>query len=342
MYRLLRNLLFLLPAETSHTLALDLMRLARPLGLLRLLAARSQGKGAARTVMGIEFPNPVGLAAGLDKNADYLDALGSLGFGFIEVGTLTPRAQPGNPRPRLFRLKAEQAIINRLGFNNKGIDYAMARIDRSRYRGVLGINIGKNFDTPLEHAERDYLYCLQRCYTRASYVTVNLSSPNTPGLRELQYGAQLEKLLSSLMQERARLEAQHHRFVPLAVKLAPDMDESAVQAIAAILLRHKVDGVIATNTTLDRERVQGSPYALEAGGLSGLPLRDKSTATVRSLRAALGDAIPIIGVGGILSGADARDKIQAGASLLQIYTGFIYRGPALIADIIDALRSSGG
>ncbi|MFM1896348.1 MAG: hypothetical protein RLZZ385_1422 [Pseudomonadota bacterium] len=336
MYGLLRNLLFCLPAETSHDVALRLMALGKHLGLLGLLAAR-QRPGTGVRVMGLDFPNPVGLAAGLDKNADYIDALAALGFGFIEVGTLTPRPQPGNPRPRLFRLRSEQAIINRMGFNNKGIDHALARIAASRYRGILGINIGKNFDTSIERAADDYLVCLRKCYAQASYVTVNLSSPNTPGLRELQFGRHLRELLQQLKDAQQDLARQHGRQVPLAIKLAPDLTEQEIRDIAAELLLQKVDAIIATNTTMDRSAVQHHPLAAEAGGLSGRPLRERSTAVIATLRSVVGDAIPIIGVGGILGTEDASAKFAAGASLVQLYTGFIYRGPRLIEDILASL-----
>ncbi|MEY3668163.1 MAG: hypothetical protein RL572_1703 [Pseudomonadota bacterium] len=338
MYSLLRPLLFTLPAETSHTLTLPLLDLAAGTGLIRLLASQPS-HATAREVMGLPFPNAVGLAAGLDKNADHIDALSALGFGFIEVGTLTPRPQPGNPRPRLFRLAPERAIINRMGFNNKGIDHAMAAIARSRFRGILGINIGKNFDTPVEKAANDYLICMRKCYAAASYIVVNLSSPNTPGLRSLQFGDELQRLLVVLKAEQAVLAVQHARKVPLVVKIAPDLSDDEIRLIAGALRDNDVEGVIATNTTLDRTQVQSSIHKDQAGGLSGAPLVDKSTHVIRVLHEALGRSIPIIGVGGILSGDDAAAKIAAGASLVQLYTGFIYRGPALIAEALDAIES---
>lgn len=338
MYSLLRPLLFTLPAETSHTLTLPLLDLAAGTGLIRLLASQPS-HATAREVMGLPFPNAVGLAAGLDKNADHIDALSALGFGFIEVGTLTPRPQPGNPRPRLFRLAPERAIINRMGFNNKGIDHAMGAIARSRFRGILGINIGKNFDTPVEKAANDYLICMRKCYAAASYIVVNLSSPNTPGLRSLQFGDELQRLLGVLKAEQAVLAVQHARKVPLVVKIAPDLSDDEIRLIAGALRDNDVEGVIATNTTLDRTQVQSSIHKDQAGGLSGAPLVDKSTHVIRVLHEALGRSIPIIGVGGILSGDDAAAKIAAGASLVQLYTGFIYRGPVLIAEALDAIES---
>lgn len=290
--------------------------------------------------MGLDFPNAVGLAAGLDKNADHIDALAALGFGFLEVGTLTPRPQPGNPKPRLFRLAPERAIINRMGFNNKGIDHALAAIARSAYRGILGINIGKNFDTPVEQAAQDYLICMRKCYSVASYIVVNLSSPNTPGLRSLQFGDELQKLLGVLKNEQDILAAQHGRKVPLVVKIAPDLSDDEIRLIAQALLSNAVEGVIATNTTLDRSQVQSSSFREQAGGLSGAPLVDKSTHVIRVLHEALQGSIPIIGVGGIMSGEDAQAKIAAGASLVQLYTGFIYRGPALIGEALGAMAES--
>jgi dihydroorotate dehydrogenase len=338
LYSLLRPLLFTLPAEASHTLTLPLLDIAAGTGLIRLLASQPS-HATALEVMGLHFPNAVGLAAGLDKNADHIDALAALGFGFIEVGTLTPRPQPGNPRPRLFRLTPERAIINRMGFNNKGIDHAMAAIARSRFRGILGINIGKNFDTPVEKAADDYLICMRKCYAAASYIVVNLSSPNTPGLRSLQFGDDLQRLLGVLKAEQAVLTEQHGQKVPLVVKIAPDLSHDEIRLIAGALRDNHIEGVIATNTTLDRSQVQSSAFKDQAGGLSGAPLVDKSTHVIRVLHEALGGSIPIIGVGGILSGDDAAAKIAAGASLVQIYTGFIYRGPALIAEALDAIEA---
>ncbi len=287
--------------------------------------------------MGIEFPNPVGLAAGLDKNGDYIDALAALGFGFIEIGTVTPRPQPGNPKPRMFRVEEHEAIINRLGFNNGGLEKLLANVDRARYRGVLGINIGKNFDTPLERAVDDYLACLEAVHSRASYVTVNISSPNTKNLRDLQSSEKLDELLGALMSKRASL-AKGGKAKPLLVKVAPDLDDGEIEAIASLALKHSVDGLIATNTTIAREDIAGHKHAGEMGGLSGRPLFARSTEVLRKLSAALGGKVALIGVGGILSGADAHAKVDAGASLVQLYTGFIYRGPELIARTRRALR----
>ncbi|MDO9317219.1 MAG: quinone-dependent dihydroorotate dehydrogenase [Gammaproteobacteria bacterium] len=336
MYSLLRNLLFCLPAEASHTLTLPLLDVARATGLIGLVAGHPVVSDPV-SVMGLKFPNPVGLAAGLDKNAEHIDALAALGFGFIEVGTLTPRPQPGNPKPRLFRLREQQAIINRMGFNNKGIDYALASITRSQYRGILGINIGKNFDTPVEKAADDYLIGMRKCYSLASYIVVNLSSPNTPGLRSLQFGDELRRLLAVLKSEQASLAISHGRKVPLAVKIAPDLADHEIGQIAAALIENDIECVIATNTTLDRSAVQDSPYKDQAGGLSGAPLTDKSTHVISVLADALQGKLPIIGVGGIITGADAAAKINAGAALVQIYSGFIYRGPELISESIEAI-----
>ena len=329
MYSLLKNLLFAVDPETSHHLALNGLKWLEKVGLIGLLSARVPA--APVTVMGIEFPNPVGMAAGLDKNGDYIDALAALGFGFVEIGTVTPRAQPGNPKPRLFRLPAVDGIINRMGFNNEGVDYLVERVKASRYRGVLGINIGKNKDTPAEQAVDDYLICMRKVYPLASYITVNLSSPNTPGLRDLQFGEPLELLLARLKEEQALLQQQHGRYVPLAVKIAPDMAIDDLQQVAAALKRHHLDGVIATNTTIERGAVEGLPHGDEAGGLSGGPLTARSTEVIRQLADALEGEVPIIGVGGILQGGDAAEKMAAGAALVQIYSGFIYNGPALIA-----------
>lgn len=335
LYKVLRELLFCLPAETSHDVALKAMGVAAQLKLSGLLAARTAGEPCQ--LLGIDFPHRVGLAAGLDKNADYVDALAAMGFGFIEVGTLTPRPQPGNPRPRLFRLRAEQAIINRMGFNNKGIGHACAQLARRQSQGVIGINIGKNFDTPVEQAAQDYLHCLQVCYPHADYVTINISSPNTPGLRSLQFGDELNRLLDTLKQEQAVLTNRHGRYVPLLVKLAPDLSAEELRSCCNSLLSHAIDGVIATNTTLDRSRIPDSRYKSEAGGLSGAPLTEASTAVIAQIKSHVGVRLPIIGVGGIMTAADAQAKLDAGADLLQLYSGFIYHGPALIDDILRQL-----
>ncbi|WP_374382454.1 quinone-dependent dihydroorotate dehydrogenase [Pseudomonas fluvialis] len=337
MYTLARDLLFKLAPETSHDLSIDLIGAGGRLGLNGLLC-KAPASLPVR-VMGLEFANPVGLAAGLDKNGDAIDGFAQLGFGFIEIGTVTPRAQPGNPKPRLFRLPEAQGIINRMGFNNLGVDHLLARVQTARYRGVLGINIGKNFDTPVERAVDDYLIGLDKVYAHASYVTVNVSSPNTPGLRSLQFGDSLRQLLEALRQRQEDLAVVHGKRVPLAIKIAPDMTDEETVDVARALLDTGMDAVIATNTTLSREGVEGLQYADEAGGLSGAPVRDKSTHTVRVLAGELQGRLPIIAVGGITEGQHAADKIAAGASLVQIYSGFIYQGPALIRQAVDAIAA---
>jgi len=330
-YSLVRPLLFALDAENAHHLTLSLMALTNGLGF-----RQSATKSVPTEVMGLKFPNRVGLAAGLDKNATAVDGFGQLGFGFIEVGTVTPRAQPGNPRPRLFRLTDHEAIINRMGFNNDGIDALLNRLTRARYRGILGINIGKNFDTPIERAADDYLIGLDKVYAAASYVAINISSPNTKNLRQLQGEFELDALLSALKGRQTELAQQYGRYVPLALKIAPDLDEPQIDTIAAALRRHRIDAVIATNTSLGRKGVETSPQAAEAGGLSGAPIFEKSTAVVRKLANALAGEVPIIAVGGITSGERAREKLDAGAALVQIYSGLIYRGPRLIQECIAA------
>ena len=340
LYALARPLLFSLDAEEAHNLTLPALRRAAGLGLTRVLRRPLPDP---RKVMGINFPNPVGLAAGLDKDGAYIDGLAALGFGFIEIGTVTPRAQPGNPKPRMFRLPEANAIINRMGFNNGGVDAFVRNVQASKFyrnkEGVLGLNIGKNADTPIERAADDYLLCLEKVYPYASYVTVNISSPNTKNLRQLQGASELDALLATLKDAQQRLADQHRRYVPIALKIAPDVDGEQVKNIADALLRHKFDGVIATNTTISRDAVKGMAHAEEAGGLSGAPVFNASNQVIRALKAELGDALPIIGVGGILSGADAQAKIGAGAALVQLYSGLIYRGPALIRECADALRS---
>ncbi|MEW6312843.1 MAG: quinone-dependent dihydroorotate dehydrogenase [Pseudomonadota bacterium] len=333
LYSLFRPLLFSLDAEAAHHLTLDALRNAQALGLIHAPAVAC----TPRKAMGLTFPNPVGLAAGLDKNGEYIDALAALGFGFIEIGTVTPRAQPGNPRPRLFRLPQAEAIVNRMGFNNDGVDRLVGNVQRAQYSGILGINIGKNFDTPLERAADDYLACLRKVYAHASYVAVNISSPNTRNLRDLQQADTLEQLLSALKAEQRALADRHGKYVPLALKIAPDLEAQQIVDIAALLVKHRIDAVIATNTTLSREGVEQLRHGQEAGGLSGAPVRARSTAVIAQLAHALDGALPIIGVGGILSGGDAHEKIEAGASLVQIYSGLIYRGPALIRDVISTL-----
>ncbi len=335
-YLLLRTLLFQLDPETAHDWTQMLMRLPGA-GLLARIAAFGI-PNAPRRVMGIDFPNPVGLAAGLDKDGECIAIWRALGFGFVEVGTVTPRSQPGNPKPRMFRLPRAQALINRMGFNNQGVDRLVERVRRTGGQGVLGINIGKNADTPVERAAEDYLLGLRKVYPWASYVAVNISSPNTPGLRDLQYGATLDRLLEALKTEQARLASEHGRYVPLAIKIAPDIADADLPTVGQALLRYELDAVIATNTTFSRAGVEKLPHAQETGGLSGAPLMTRSTAVVGQLREILGGKLPIIAVGGILSGADAAAKIAAGASLVQLYTGFIYRGPELIREAVKALR----
>lgn len=340
LYALARPLLFSLEPETAHHLTLPALRCAAHYSLTDFLA---KPQPDPRTVMGITFPNPVGLAAGLDKDGAYIDGLAALGFGFIEIGTVTPRAQPGNPLPRMFRLPEAKAVINRMGFNNGGVDAFVANVQASRFyqerQGVLGLNIGKNADTPIERAAEDYVHCLERVYPYASYVTVNISSPNTKNLRQLQGASELDALLAQLKSAQRRLADRHGRYVPVTLKIAPDMDSEQVKNVADALLRHRIDGVIGTNTTITRDAVAGLRHGDEAGGLSGKPVLALSNRVIGQLRAELGDVVPIIGVGGIFSGDDARAKIEAGASLVQVYTGLIYRGPALVRECAQALRA---
>ncbi len=333
-YPLVKPLLFALDAETAHEVTLKLLNAAQVSGIAKRLNPAIEDKPVK--VMGLDFKNPVGLAAGLDKNGDYIDALAALGFGFVEIGTVTPRPQPGNPKPRLFRLPEHQAIINRMGFNNLGVDHLLEKVKQCQFRGTLGINIGKNFDTPIENALDDYLIGLRKVYASASYVTINISSPNTKNLRQLQQGDEIKALLSSIKEEQLKLQGLHGRYVPIAVKIAPDLNDDEVRHIAKLLLEYEIDGVIATNTTITRDRIAGHPLAQEAGGLSGAPVKDLSTAVVRKLSFELQGRCPIIAVGGILSAADAQEKLAAGASLVQIYSGLIYQGPQLIADIVKA------
>ena len=335
LYRLARPLLFQLDPERAHRFTMHALDLAHRVGLTGLIAHRSPA--SPRRLMGLEFPNPVGLAAGLDKNGEHIDALSELGFGFIEIGTVTPRPQPGNPAPRMFRLVQARAIINRMGFNNDGVEHLLMNVSRAHYRGILGINIGKNFDTPLQRAAEDYLYCLRKVYTAASYITVNISSPNTANLRQLQQARELDRLLGALCAERGKLADQHGRRVPLAVKIAPDLTQAEIAGMAASFVEHGIDAVIATNTTVSRDGVAGLQHADQAGGLSGAPLTARSTEIVLQLAATLAGRLPIIAAGGILSGADALEKMAAGASLVQLYSGLIYEGPALVAKVADAL-----
>ena len=337
MYALSRPFLFAFDAERAHGLGLASLEAAYRSGLNPLIAKAP--KPLPTKAFGLTFPNPVGLAAGLDKNGAHIDALLALGFGFVEVGTVTPRPQPGNPKPRMFRLPQQEAVINRLGFNNEGVDALVRNVERARrIGGLLGINIGKNKDTPNESAEDDYLHCLRKVYALADYVTVNISSPNTAGLRELQEEQALRRLVSALRDEQEKLAGQHGKRVPMLVKIAPDLPESDIDAAGRVLGDLAVDGVIATNTTIARDGVEGARFADEVGGLSGAPLMGKSTAVLRMLRTRLPESIPLVGVGGILHGADAATKQAAGALLVQVYTGLVYRGPALVGECVDALR----
>jgi dihydroorotate dehydrogenase len=339
LYPLLRPLLFKLDPETAHNLTLGNLNRLHRLGLLKLALPAVSSPGQPKRVMGLDFPNPVGLAAGLDKNGEAIDALGDFGFGFIEIGAVTPRPQPGNPKPRLFRLPQAQAIINRMGFNNLGVDNLLRNLDNTAYRGILGVNLGKNFDTPIEHAADDYLICLEKLYGKVSFVTVNISSPNTKNLRALQGGSELDALLGAIKAGQARLSQQHGKYMPVAIKIAPDLDDQQIADMAGLFRRHRIDALIATNTTLARDGVEHLPHGTETGGLSGLPVREKSTRVIAAFHAALAGEVPIIGAGGILCGADAQSKIAAGADLVQFYTGLIYRGPGLVKECVEALSS---
>ena len=337
MYSHLKKVLFKLDPELAHELSLDMLSAMERTKLIALLSVNEVN--APCSVMGLEFKNPVGLAAGLDKNGDYLNALGALGFGFVEIGTITPLAQSGNEKPRLFRLEAERAIINRMGFNNKGVDYLVSVVKEKRYPGILGINIGKNKLTPDEHALSDYVIGMTKVYTLADYITINISSPNTPGLRNLQFGDSLKTLLSGIRDHRKSLQDQHQAHVPIAVKISPDSTTEELEQMAEQIAAHEMDAIIATNTTIDRLGVAQSLFKDEVGGLSGLPLRDKSTEVISTVKTAVGEDLPIIGVGGIFSADDAIAKMNAGASLVQIYSGFIYEGPGLIKGILQALNA---
>lgn len=332
-YLLLRPLLFSVDPETAHDLSLKALTATK--NAAGVLYPKVADKPV--TVMGLTFKNPVGLAAGLDKNGDCLDGLCALGFGFLEIGTVTPRPQAGNSKPRLFRLPEHQAIINRMGFNNKGIDYLLEQVKRSNYAGVLGINIGKNADTPIENALDDYLIGLQKAYGVASYVTMNISSPNTKNLRQLQQGDDLKKLISAMKEQQLKLQNQHGRYVPLVLKIAPDLTPEEVRNIADLLLQFEIDGVIATNTTISRDKIAGHSLANETGGLSGVPVKEMATEVVRLLSGELNGKLPIIAAGGIMNAEDAKEKISAGASLVQVYTGLIYKGATLVSEIVNAL-----
>ena len=338
MYGLARPFLFALDAERAHGLGLSSLDALHALRLQRILGGRP--RPFPTSLLGLRFPNPVGLAAGLDKDGTHIDALLGMGFGFIEIGTVTPRPQPGNQTPRMFRLPGHQAIINRMGFNNAGVDALVRNVGRARRRGdgLLGINIGKNKDTPNESALTDYIHCLERVYPLADYVAVNISSPNTAGLRELQEEQALRRLVAELREAQERLASRHGRRVPVLVKVAPDLSDEDIDAAARVLGDLRVDGVIATNTTVSRIAVQGHRHAHQTGGLSGAPLMNKSTAVLRMLRTRLPQDVPLVGVGGILSGADAAKKTAAGASLVQLYSGLVYRGPALIGECVEAIR----
>ena len=340
LYQRAQPLLFQLDAEFAHDFTLSTLKYAEKLGALNLYPKAPVC--TPRTVMGLIFKNPVGLAAGLDKNGAVIDGMAALGFGFIEIGTVTPRSQPGNAKPRLFRVAEAQGIINRFGFNNLGVDNLIENVIAAKYRGsnsnqILGINIGKNFDTPNERAVDDYLVCMQKVYAHASYITVNISSPNTKNLRDLQAAEALSSLLGSLKLEQTKLAQKHGKYVPMTLKIAPDLTQEQVIEIADLLLQHQIDGVIATNTTLSRDAVKGMQNAEETGGLSGAPVKNQSTIVIQQLSKQLQGALPIIGVGGILNGADAAEKIAAGASLVQVYSGLIYKGPALVHDICKTL-----
>ena len=338
-YDLARKALFATDPETAHELTLEGLKMGHRFGATRLLCKE---KPQPVQCMGLTFPNPVGVAPGLDKNGDYFEALGDLGFGFVEIGTVTPRPQPGNPKPRVFRLTKAQAMINRLGFNNKGVDHLVHRVRNHRFRGVLGINIGKNFDTPNEQAADDYLVCLEKVYQYADYITVNISSPNTKNLRDLQSEDALDQLLGALARRREELADKHDRLAPMALKVAPDLEEGAITAIADVVSRHGMDAVIATNTTISREAVAGMEHAEETGGLSGAPLKEKADQVLGELRKALPAEIAMIGVGGITRGEDAVDKLKKGADLVQFYTGMLYRGPELVTECLQAIAEYRG
>lgn len=340
MYELIARPLFRLPAEASHGIALGTLDGLHRLRLSAPLAPRIRKPAQPLRLMGLEFPHRIGLAAGLDKNGDHIDALAALGFAFLEIGTLTPRPQPGNPKPRLFRDRNARCIVNRMGFNNKGIAHAVARLKKRKSKVIVGVNIGRNRDTPAERAGEDYLECLRQCREAADYVTVNISSPNTPGLRELQFGDHLERLLEALKQAQAEHEAESGKHLPIALKLAPDLSESEIRSVCATLLAWQADGVIATNTTLSRPDPLPRHITQEDGGLSGAPLTVLARQTVHAIKAEVGGAIPIIGVGGIMNQQDGRDMLAAGADLLQIYSGFIFRGPRLIGELADALANA--
>ena len=332
-YQILRSFLFMLNPETAHNLTIKLLKLTN--GTFLDIFYRQKVQQRPVEVMGLTFPNSVGLAAGLDKNGECIDGLGAMGFGHLEIGTVTPVAQPGNAQPRLFRILESEGIINRMGFNNEGVDELIANVKMSKFKGIIGINIGKNFSTPVEEGKNDYLICMDKVYNDAGYIAINISSPNTPGLRTLQYGEALDELLAALKMRQSELHKKYNKYVPLALKVAPDLSDAEIVSIADALLKHKIDGLIATNTTLDREMVKGMGHASETGGLSGRPLQTKSTQVIAKFAGHLKGQIPIIGVGGIDGVSAAKEKIAAGASLVQIYSGFIYHGPQLVKKIVN-------
>lgn len=333
LYRIMRSFLFLLNPEKAHDFSIKQLQMTH--GTVLDLFYRQKVQQRPVEVMGITFPNSLGLAAGLDKNGECIDAFGAMGFGHIEIGTVTPVAQPGNESPRIFRVLESEGIINRMGFNNHGVDNLINNVKQSNFNGVIGINIGKNFATPVEEGKNDYLLCMDKVYEHAGYIAVNISSPNTPGLRSLQYGEALDDLLSTLKTRQAELHKKHDKYVPLALKVAPDLSDEEIESIANSVLEHKIDGLIATNTTLDRSMIKGMSHASEAGGLSGRPVQSKSTLVIKKFAGHLKGEVPIIGVGGIDSVIAAKEKIDAGASLVQIYSGFIYQGPPLVKQIVN-------
>lgn len=332
-YQIMRSFLFQLNPEKAHDLTIKLLKLTS--GTILDIFYRQKVQQRPVELMGLTFPNSLGLAAGLDKNGECIDGFGAMGFGHIEIGTVTPVAQPGNEQPRLFRVLESEGIINRMGFNNHGVDELIANLKASHFKGVIGINIGKNFSTPVEEGKNDYLLCMDKVYQHAGYIAVNISSPNTPGLRTLQYGEALDELLEALKTRQSELQEKHNKYVPLALKVAPDLSDDEIAAISGSLLKYKIDGLIATNTTLDREMIKGMGHAGEAGGLSGRPLQSKSTKVIAKFAAHLQGQVPIIGVGGIDGVTAAKEKIEAGASLVQIYSGFIYHGPKLVKNIVN-------
>ena len=336
MYNIIKFFLFLFSPEFAHHLAMKSLKIANYLGFLNLISKKPQCK--PRVVMGLKFTNPIGLAAGLDKNAEYIDCLSKLGFGFIEVGTVTPRPQPGNPKPRSFRLTKEEGIINRFGFNNDGIDKVIENIKESKFKGILGINIGKNYDTPIDKAVDDYLACFRKSYLLASYITLNVSSPNTKNLRKLQEGESLDELLKKIKREQKILYKKYKKYVPFLLKISPDNTNAQLSFICKLLIRYKIDGVIATNTTISRSEVNKSKMRNESGGLSGRPLRSSSLKTLKFLKINLNGKIPIIGVGGIMSGEDGKEKVDNGADLIQIYSGLIFKGYRLIHELCRAIK----